>query len=85
MAATRVLVKHEKDVTDSPAEKSMLNSEKTLLHKERDEFWLLGYRILYPTYPPHNSHRFLHCQEIHAAGKCLFLFTLRCTNSNRRR
>jgi hypothetical protein len=51
----------------------MLHLQKVLLHKERDEFWLLGYRVRHPTYPPHRTHLSFHSKGMHAAWKCLFL------------
>jgi hypothetical protein len=64
---------HAKDTAESHGEKAMLYLEKVLLHKERDEFWLMGYRVRYPTYPPHPTHRSFHGQGMHAAWTCLFL------------
>jgi hypothetical protein len=34
----------------------MLHRQKVLLHKEHDEFWLMGYRVRHPAYHPHRTH-----------------------------
>jgi hypothetical protein len=73
LAATLVLVVHWEDTTDSHSENAMLHLEKVLLHKERDEFWLMGYRVWHQIYPAHRTQLSFNIKGMHAAWKCLLL------------